>query len=298
MNSYAAASTDTSSPQHRTTLVSTDELARHLDDPAWVIVDCRHDLARPAAGREQYAASHIPGAAFLSLDDDLAAPRTGRNGRHPLPQPSALAAALGRIGIDGTRQVVAYDAQAGANAARLWWSLRWLGHDAVAVLDGGWGRWTAEGRPTDALRARPGPATFTVRLRPEWTVDVDYVVRHLQDRTMTLVDARAAERYRGEREPIDPEAGHIPGALNRFIGENLTPDGRFREAAELRRAWHGLLGEQSGADLVHSCGSGVAACQNMLALAIAGLAPGRLYAGSWSEWIADPNRPRATGPDP
>lgn len=298
MSSSGATSTSTSSSGSFTTLVTSDELARHLDDPRWVIVDCRHDLAKPAAGREQYAAAHIPGAAFLSLDDDLASPKTGSNGRHPLPDPAKLAAALGRIGIDGSKQVVAYDAQASANAARLWWSLRWLGHDAVAVLDGGWGRWTAEGRPTEAGAARGVPTTFVPRLRPELAVDVGYVQGNLRGPAMTLIDARAAERYRGEKEPIDPEAGHIPGALNRFIGENLGPDGRFRAPDELRQAWTGLVGDRSTANLVHSCGSGVAACQNMLALAIAGLAPGRLYAGSWSEWIADPARPRAVGPSP
>jgi thiosulfate/3-mercaptopyruvate sulfurtransferase len=282
----------------RTPLVSTAELAARLGDPSWVVIDCRHDLAQPHAGRAAWAAGHIPGARFIGLDDDLAGPRTGANGRHPLPDPAVAAARLGALGIDATKQVVAYDAQSMSNAARVWWTLRWLGHDAVAVLDGGWNAWVAEGRPvTDAVPAI-APANFVPRLDAGLAVDTAFVAARLRTPQMTLVDARSAERYRGEKEPIDPVAGHIPGALNRFVGENLAADGRFRAADELRRGWSTLLGDRAPETLVHSCGSGVAACQNMLSLAVAGLPTGRLYPGSWSEWIADPSRPRATGAEP
>jgi thiosulfate/3-mercaptopyruvate sulfurtransferase len=280
-----------------TTLVDTATLAAHLDDPRWVVFDCRHDLGRPDWGAAEYASSHIAGARFLHLDRDLSSPPDGRNGRHPLPDPDALAAALRAAGVGPETQVVAYDAHGGTYAARAWWCLRWLGHDAVAVLDGGWGKWTAEGRPQSAAVPPPGDGAFVARPRAA-SVDAAFVAAHLRDPSVRVVDARSAERYRGENETIDPVAGHIPGSLSRPTKENLAADGRFKRADALRAEWTALLGALPPERAVHSCGSGVAACQNLLAMEIAGLAGSRLYPGSWSEWIADPSRPRATGATP
>jgi len=279
------------------TLVSTDILAAHLPDPRWVVFDCRHDLARPAWGRAAYLESHIPGARFMHMDEDLAGPLTGRNGRHPLPDAAAFAAKLGAAGVGPGTQVVAYDAQGGVNAARLWWMLRWLGHDAAAVLDGGLGKWLRDERPQTAELPRIAPAAFAPRARA-LAVDVDFVASHLRDPGMRLVDARSAERYRGEAEPIDPVAGHIPGAVNRFVRENLDEAGVFKRPERLREEWHALLAAVSPEHVVHACGSGVAACHNLLAMEIAGLTGSKLYPGSWSEWCADPARPMAKRPTP
>jgi len=280
-----------------TTLVTTETLAAHLDDPRWIVFDCRHDLARPDVGREAYLKSHIPGARFMHMDEDLAGPLTGSNGRHPLPDPATFAAKLGAAGVGRDSQVVAYDAQGGASAARLWWMLRWLGHDAVAVLDGSLGKWRREERPETAALPRITSARFEPHPRPD-TVDVGFVASHLRDPAVKLVDARSAERYRGEAEPIDPVAGHIPGSVNRFVGDNLGTGSVFKPAAQLRAEWQALLAGMPAEGIVHSCGSGVAACHNLLAMEIAGLSGSRLYPGSWSEWCADPRRPYVTGGDP
>ena len=279
-----------------TTLVTTDELARHLDDPQWVVFDCRHDLVKPGLGRSGYLQAHIPGARFMHMDEDLAGPVTGTNGRHPLPDPAVFAAKLGAAGVGPDTQAVAYDAQGSVNSSRLWWLLRWLGHDAVAVLDGGLPKWLREERPVNAELPRAAPARFEPRIRP-LAVDAARVAAALGSPAMTLVDARSGERYRGESEPIDPVAGHIPGSLHRFVGENLER-GVFKAPEVLREQFRALLGSGAPETIVHTCGSGVAACHNLLAMEIAGLAGSRLYPGSWSEWIADPARPRATGPTP
>ena len=276
------------------TRVSTEQLAARLGDPAWVVFDCRHDLFEPDAGAADYAHAHIPGARFLHLDRDLSAPKTGRNGRHPLPDPAAAAHTLGAAGVARGTQVVAYDAQDGVNAARLWWMLRWLGHEAVAVLDGGWPKWLREKRPCDARV--PGPTPPALACRPgQGAVDTAYVQTHLQDDRMVLIDARSPARFRGETEPIDPVAGRIPGSVCRFFKQNLDAEGCFRPGAELRAEFEALLAGRPAAAAVHSCGSGVSACHNLLAMEIAGLPGSRLYAGSWSEWIADPARPIARG---
>ena len=279
-----------------TTLVTTDELARRLDDAAWVVFDCRHDLAKPDLGRAEYLASHVPGARFMHMDEDLAGPPTGTNGRHPLPDPAVFAAKLGAAGVGPDTQVVAYDAQGGVNASRLWWMLRWLGHDAVAVLDGGLGKWLREERPVTGELPRVRGARFEPRPRP-LAVHAAAVLARLRSPAMKLLDARSSERYRGETEPIDPVAGHIPGSLNRFVRENLER-GAFKPPERLREEFLALLGGSAPETVVHSCGSGVAACHNLLAMEIAGLTGSRLYPGSWSEWIADPARPRATGSTP
>jgi thiosulfate/3-mercaptopyruvate sulfurtransferase len=276
------------------TLISTEALARHLDDPAFVVVDCRHELGDPGAGERAYRAAHLPGARFLHLDRDLSGAKTGRNGRHPLPAVTALAATLGRAGIDASRQVVAYDQSNGVWASRLWWLLKWLGHNAVAVLDGGLDRWRLEGRTVTDVVTAPRPATFEPE-PPAPTASADEILTHLGDDVLLVVDARAPERYRGDVEPIDSVAGHIPGARNRPFGENLAADGTFKSSAQLRAEFEALLGGSPARAVVHQCGSGVTACHNALAMTIAGLPGSRLYPGSWSEWIADATRPVARG---
>jgi thiosulfate/3-mercaptopyruvate sulfurtransferase len=271
-----------------TTLVSTAELAAR---PDWRVFDCRHDLAKPGLGEEQYREAHIPGALFAHLDRDLSAPKTGRNGRHPLPQPEAFVSWLGRCGVQPSDQVVCYDAGNGAMAARLWWMLRWIGHEGVAVLDGGLAKWLAEKRPVTADVPRFESSQYAPKRKPEGLLNVDQIEKRGGE--MLLLDARAPARYRGEQEPIDPVAGRIPGARNRFNMDNVSPQGTFKGAAQLKQEFQVVLGDRAPSEVVHYCGSGVAACHNLLAMEIAGLTGGRLYAGSWSEWIADPNRPIA-----
>jgi thiosulfate/3-mercaptopyruvate sulfurtransferase len=273
-----------------TTLISTSDLARHLEDPAFVVVDCRHNLSDVDAGENAYRASHIPGARFMHMDRDLSGVKTGRNGRHPLPDLASLATTLGRAGIDDSKQVIAYDQNSGMWASRLWWLLRWLGHDTVAVLDGGLDKWIAEGRPQTSELPAPHRTTFVAK-PPGPAASASEIVNHLNDGSMFVLDARAPERYRGDLEPLDPIAGHIPGAHNRPYGENLTPQGIFKPAELLRSEFEALLGDTPPSVVVHHCGSGVTACHNILAMAVAGLAGSRLYPGSWSEWIADPARP-------
>jgi len=274
-------------------LVSSDELARHRE---WRVFDCRHDLAKPYLGEQQYAQAHIRGALFAHLDRDLSAAPNGRNGRHPLPDPASFATWLGRQGLRPGDQVVAYDIGNGTMASRLWWMLRWVGHEAVAVLDGGFAKWQEEGREVTAVVPSFPATEYVARLRPEMSADVESVERQLGTQEMLLVDARAPERFLGESEPIDPVAGHIPGARNRYNGDNLAADGRFKRADELRAELGALVGDRDPAEVVHYCGSGVAACHNLLAMEIAGLPGSRLYAGSWSEWIAEPRRAQAKGP--
>ena len=280
-----------------TTLIGTADLAARVGaggDPSWVVVDVRHDLAQPDWGESAYRQGHLPSARFAHLDRDLSGVKTGRNGRHPLPSPEACAQAFGRLGIDAAKQVVAYDQGPGMYAARLWWMLRWLGHDAVAVLDGGFGAWTREGRPVATDVPRVAPATFIARPSPA-TIDARAVAEGLATSAHVLLDARARERYRGEVEPLDAIAGHIPGALNRPYTENLDAEGRFKSADTLAAGFDALLVGRAPQDVVHYCGSGVSACHNLLAMAHAGRSGARLYPGSWSEWCADPQRPVARG---
>lgn len=269
-------------------LVSTEELAAH---PGWRSFDCRHDLFKPELGARQYREGHIPGALFANMEHDLSGTRTGRNGRHPLPEPGAFVAWMGRQGLKPADTIVCYDGGNGSMASRLWWMLRWAGHDAVAVLDGGLAKWVKEGRAVAADIPSYAATTYSARPRSEMAVDVAHVAAN-RDKAL-LVDARAPARFRGEQEPIDPVAGHIPGAANRFNSENVLADGTFKDAATLRREYEALLAGRPAAEVVNYCGSGVSACHNLLAMEIAGLSGSRLYAGSWSEWIADPTRPRS-----
>ena len=278
-----------------TTLISTAALASHMDDPAYAVVDCGYKLDDGSWGEREHAAAHVPGAVYADLGYDLAGPRTGTNGRHPLPDPHALAQTLGRLGITSGMQVVAYDQANGMYASRLWWLLRWLGHDAVAVLDGGLARWQAEGRPTRGGAEPREPREFTGSPRPDMAVDVAEVAARLGTPAWTRVDARAPERYRGEHEPIDRRPGHIPGAANHFFQWNLDEQGLFRTPEQLRARLKESFGDVSADRVVCYCGSGVTACHNLLALEHAGLKGARLYAGSWSEWSSDPSRPVEEG---
>lgn len=275
-----------------TTTVPTGELIRHLGDPGWVIFDCRHDLADTGAGRLAYLASHIPGARFLHLDEDLSAKATGKNGRHPLPDPRQFMLKLGAMGVGRGTQVVAYDAAGNMYAARLWWMLRWVGHEAGAVLDGGFSKWVKEARPTTADAPQISPRQFEGSVQRNW-VDAGYVMSQLENPNIKLLDARSPERFRGIGETLDPVGGHIPGARNRFLKDNLDDGGCFKPAAELNQVFAGLAGQSPPGDVIHYCGSGVTACHNLLAMEIAGLKGSRLYPGSWSEWCADATRPIA-----
>jgi thiosulfate/3-mercaptopyruvate sulfurtransferase len=277
-----------------TTIVSAADLAAHLDDdPHWIIFDCRHDLTETESGRQAYLRSHIPGARFINLDNDLSGPRTGRNGRHPLPDARRFCERLAAFGLSANKQVIAYDASGGCYAARLWWMLRWVGHANVAVLDGGWDAWLQAGSPVMADRPLIVAGAFTGAPHDAMAVDVAYLEAHLNQADVCVVDARGAERFRGENETLDPVGGHIPGAANRFFKLNLDPAGRFKPPAELRREFTQVLGAAQPPQVVHQCGSGVTACHNLLAMEIAGLSGSRLYPGSWSEWCSDPSRPVA-----
>lgn len=272
------------------TLVSVSQLREQLGNPGWCIVDVRHLLADVGHGERAYAEAHIPGAFFLHCDRDLSGPMTGSNGRHPLPDPQVLAARLGSLGIGRQTQVVAYDDTQGMIAGRLWWLLRWLGHDAVAVLDGGWQAWLESGAAVDAGLPLAIPCEFVPLMR-NYAVDAQFVRQMLDAPSMRLVDGRANDRFRGENETIDPVGGHIPGAINRFFRDNLSADGHFKPAGELATDWQEILAGEPPEQVVHYCGSGVSACHNLLAMEIAGLPGSRLYGGSWSEWCADPQRP-------
>lgn len=279
-----------------TTLISTEKLAEHLDDPKWVVVDCRFDLADTEKGRRDYQQGHIPGAIYAHLDDDLSGPvRPGETGRHPLPDVDTLAETFSAWGIDSDVQVVAYDARGGAIAARLWWLLRWLGHDAVAVLNGGFPRWMAESRPVTTEIITLQPREFQPHVRPEMLANAEDVLAHFGDLSYRLVDSRAPERYRGEEEPLDPVAGHIPGAISYHFARNLQADDTFELKPILRGRFQALLDDVPAERTIFYCGSGVTGAHNVLALAYAGLGMAQLYAGSWSHWITDPERPIVQG---
>jgi thiosulfate/3-mercaptopyruvate sulfurtransferase len=258
-------------------------------------VDCRYDLHDQDWGRRQYLHAHIPGAVYASLSHDLSAAPTGRNGRHPMLTADAMAEAFGRLGIGRTDQVVAYDDITGMFASRLWWMLHYMGHDAAAVLDGGWSRWIRERRPTRSGEEVRPPTTFSGVPRRHLQMNADEIASRLADPSLLLVDSRAPDRYEGRIEPIDRAAGHIPGAVNRHYAANLSAEGTLLPAEALKERFQQLLGAHSPDQAVIYCGSGVSACQNLLAMAQAGLGGARLYPGSWSEWSSDPERPVETG---
>ena len=266
------------------TLVEAATLAAFRDHADWLVCDVRHQLADPAAGERAYAAGHIPGAVFLHLDRDLSGPTNGRNGRHPLPDPERLAALFSRIGINSATQVVVYDDAGGMIAGRLWWLLRWLGHDRAALLDGGYPAWLAAGSPVTGEVAPRPPTSFVPAIRNDMLACADEVLAGIGRLDGLVVDARSPDRFRGENEMLDPVGGHIPGATNRFFKDNLDAEGLMRPPQVLRDEYLRLAGDRPAAKLIHQCGSGVSACLNMVAMAHAGLDTGRLYAGSWSEW--------------
>lgn len=272
-----------------TTLISAQDLAAHIDNPDWVMVDCRHDLMNLAAGREGYAAGHLPGAVFGDIETQLSGAKRGPDGvfrgRHPLPEKEALRETLRGWGIDDDSQVVAYDAHGGMFAARLWWLMRWLGHEAVAVLDGGMAAWQAIGKPLTTETVSKPRGSISVRAPFVPTVSVAEVMENVDKGERIVIDARASDRFRGENETIDPIGGHIPGARNRFFKDNLQADGRFKDAATLRDEFAPLVDDPARA--IMQCGSGVTACHNLLALEVAGMPGAALYPGSWSEWVGD-----------
>lgn len=280
-----------------TTLISAATLSAHVQDARWIVLDCRHDLTDPEAGHAAFTAGHIPSAQFAHLDTDLSDKRPGPNGefrgRHPLPERASFVDTLGRWGVNQDTQVIVYDAQGGMFAARLWWMLRWVGHEAVAVLDGGLPAWQAHGMPLSIeASGRPrGAIEAGVPLAP--TVNVEDVLANLSTATRTVIDARAPDRFRGENETLDPVGGHIPGAKNRLFKDNLQMDGHFKPAEQLRAEFSALISTPE--TTIMQCGSGVTACHNLLAMEVAGLPGAALYPGSWSEWCADPARPVATG---
>lgn len=277
-------------------LIDTTTLRENLQRPEWVIFDCRHDLADHGRGERLYREGHIPGAHFAPVETALSGAKTGKNGRHPLPAAADFATFLARHGVTPQSTIIAYDDAGGLYAARLWWMARWIGLTQVALLDGGWTKWVADGRAVTSEVSVPVAASpLPVRENTSWVWSTDDVLRQLGDVSFGLIDARAGERYRGEIEPMDPVAGHIPGALNRFYKANLNPDLTFRPAAELKREWRELIGTRATEQIGHQCGSGITACANIFAMEYAGLAGSKLYAGSWSEWVADPSRPVAKG---
>jgi thiosulfate/3-mercaptopyruvate sulfurtransferase len=278
-----------------TTLIDTAGLAAHASDPVFAVIDCRYDLKDEARGAREYAQGHIPGAVYASLDRDLSGARTGRNGRHPLPDPTELAATFGRLGVADGVQVVAYDQDSNIYASRLWWMLRWLGHDDVAVLDGGFAKWLAENRPRRSGVEARAPRDFTGAPRPGRLMTAEETAAAAEGGRWRLLDARSPERFRGEHETIDRVAGHIPGAVNHFFAWNLKDDGTLRPADEIRERLRASIGDVAPDHVISYCGSGVTACQNLLALEHAGLAGARLFSGSWSEWASDPSRPIEKG---
>ncbi|MBA3532607.1 MAG: sulfurtransferase [Ardenticatenales bacterium] len=282
--------------EYYSTLISAEALREHLGDPAWAVVDCRFKLDDPAAGRARYLEAHIPGAIYADLNKDLSALATPDEGRHPLPALDTFRATLGAWGIAEGVQVVCYDDQGGSIAARLWWMLRYLGHEAIAVLDGGLPTWRAQGYSTASGAETRPPAHFQGEPHPEMLASMDELLE--RSPATLLIDSREAARYRGEIEPIDRVAGHIPGARNRPFAQNLAPAGTLRPAEELAETWQSALGTHAAEEVVVYCGSGVTACHNLLALEVSGLSGARLFVPSWSGWSASPERPVAVGEEP
>ena len=274
------------------TLISVEHLLENLGNTDWVVIDCRYDLGDAVAGHQSYLEGHISGAIYADLHKHLAGEVSADSGRHPLPDEASLTEVFSSFGIDADKQVVAYDGASGAFAARLWWLLRYMGHSRVAVLDGGWQAWMTKTRPCEAGVSRPSPAEFKGRAQPDKLVMLDQVLQ-----SELLVDSRESARYRGEFEPIDPVAGHIPGARNHFFQNNLTVDSRFLPAKVLKAQFREVFSGTEPENVVFYCGSGVTACHNLLAMAHAGLPDAKLYAGSWSEWCRSGERPVARGSD-
>jgi thiosulfate/3-mercaptopyruvate sulfurtransferase len=282
-----------------TTLINAQSLSTlmHSEPNRLLVLDCSHDLAKPAAGRQAYGAAHIPGAHFIALDDTLSGEMTGKNGRHPLPDRAELVQAMRLLSADDDTQIVAYDNAGGMYAARLWWLMRWLGHNAVAVLDGGIQSWQAAGLPvSDQPSVAPQKGSFSAHPPLVGTVNYADVKANITTQRHLLIDARGADRYHGENETLDPIGGHIPGAVNHVFRSNLEENGLFKTPEALRSTFTGIIGKRSGADIIMQCGSGVSACHNLLAFEVAGIPGALLYPGSWSEWCTQEGAEIATGP--
>jgi thiosulfate/3-mercaptopyruvate sulfurtransferase len=278
-----------------TNLITTHQLSQHFLEPNWMIIDCRFDLTNPNWGFTDYQRAHIPGAVYAHLDQDLASPITPATGRHPLPSPDQFKQKLEEWGIRPDSQVIVYDTTGGGFAGRLWWMLRLINHQAVALLNGGFNHWVQDGYPVKAGIETREPVRWDhpLTLQSDMLVSADEVERIRQDPAYCLIDARAPERFRGEIEPIDIIAGHIPGAINRFHGQNLQADGTLKPAADLRKEFDALLGKIPAENVVVYCGSGVTSCHHIIAMEAAGLPGAKLFVGSWSEWIRNPNRARS-----
>jgi len=281
-----------------TTIIPPSEVLPHLYDPNWVIIDARHELARPDWGFGDYQEVHIPGAVFAHMDNDLSGPRTARNGRHPLPDEKTWISTLRRLGVNRASQVVVYDCSNGGMAVRAWWMLRLIGHSAVALMMGDFNHWLAQEMPVaSGIESNP-PGDVEGAFDSSAFVTTEQLLQVYSNPAWRVLDARAAERYRGEVEPIDPVAGHIPGAFSHPYSLNLTPDEQYRSPDELREAYRKSIGDTPPDHVIHYCGSGVTSIHNLLAMEIAGLLGSKLYAGSWSEWIRDPQRPVDIGVHP
>lgn len=283
-------------------LIQAQELRRAQAEQACLVFDVRHDLGDHQAGHRAYIEGHIPGALYLDNETQLSAARTGHNGRHPLPSRDEFAALMRAQGLTSRTYAVVYDAGNSMFAAHLWWMLRWIGHEQVSVLDGGWQAWLDAGGTIESGRREPAlteaqavQSMVHVGKAAMPVVDAQAVLENLDHPAFTVIDARAAQRYSGAVEPMDPAAGHIPGALNRPFSSNVQADGRFKPAEVLRQEFEALLGDRVNSGIVHQCGSGITACHNLFAMELAGLSGTALYPGSWSEWCSDPSRPVATG---
>lgn len=279
------------------TLISVDQLITRRDGGTpTVVLDCSFELTDLNAGKRAYEAGHIPGAFYVDLEHTLSTAKTGKNGRHPLPTQESFVQAMAALGLNNDTQVVAYDNAGGMYAARLWWMLRWVGHSAAAVLDGGIAAWKAAGQPLDATAPAPvAKGNFSLRSTLVSTVDYESVKANIETGGRQVLDARAPDRFRGENETLDPIGGHIPGARNRLFRDNLAADGRFKSSEQLRQEFDAITGGRPASELINQCGSGVTACHNLLAMEVAGLKGAALYPGSWSEWSAQPGAPIATG---
>ncbi len=279
------------------TLISANELSGHIKDPNWIVFDCRFTLAETGAGRAAYLQSHLPGAIYVHLDDDMSSPITASTGRHPLPDVTAFSEKLSVWGVDASKQVIVYDDAFGAIAGRMWWLLRWLGHTRVAVLDGGLPTWQRENYPMQSVLPSLSPAAFFPNVNNELLVDVEFVESRMSNDNFVIVDARAEERFSGDAEPLDNVAGHIPGALNMPFDDNLAISSLFETQEVLTQLYKDVIKQVDYENVIHMCGSGVTACHNILAMEYAGMRGSKLYAGSWSEWITDPKKPVAVNED-
>ena len=278
-----------------TTIITPKQLEPHLGEENWAIIDSRFDLVQPQWGEKQYMIEHIPGAVYVHLEHNLSATKSGTNGRHPLPEIEAVTELFSELGIDDDTQVIVYDARGGGIAARLWWMLKYLGHEAAAVLDGGFPEWKRLSLPVRTHRESRIPRQFKSRLNSDLKIAANEVLERISLDSSLIIDSRAPERYRGEEEPFDPIAGRIPGAVNRFWQLNLDGDGRFRDPDVLRAEFDSITSGIAPSDTIVHCGSGVTGCHNVLSMSYAGIQGVRLYAGSWSEWSSDPGRPIETG---